>query len=337
MESIWFPCWKANSPARNSTDCMVRHLPICVLCDDGYAMHCGVMIASLLCHCAEETEIDIYILDDGISFANRERLLSLALIRPFRMTFIPVDALPEVEGPKKKDWPQSLYKRLRLPSILRDLDKVLMLDGDMVILEDPSFLMEVPMEGCWVAGVLDARAAANRDRLCLGADASYVNFGMLVVDLKSLREYGVERLFLKTLKERAGDLKFMDQDALNITLEGHIITLPQRWNSQYLDDRYTPRSADDFKKPAIIHYVTNEKPWLTLSAAPRKSYYIHYLKMTPWFGEWKERMGRELRTCHPWIRRFRKLMRQSFEIHLKKSKRYIRICGITILRDAPHI
>lgn len=291
------------------------------------------MLASLLTHCGDDVEVEVHILDDGVSSANRERLASLSSICPFRLSFHSLSALPVPLGPATKDWPLTLYQRLRLPSLLPDLDRVLFLDADMIVLEDLAEVFETPLNGAWLAAVPDARSLHNRQRLNLKTE--YVNFGLQVIDLKALREYQAENLLLQTLEQRCNDLKYMDQDVLNIALAGHIAILPLRWNSQFIDDRYSSRQTEHFKHPAVIHYVTNEKPWLPLSSIPRRDYYRHYLAMTPWFDEWKQQVSRELKTWKPWKRYLRRFFRQEFQFHLidKGRGRYVRILGITFLRD----
>lgn len=308
---------------------MIYRLPICVLCDEAYARHLGAMLCSLLCNSSIDTEIEVHVLDDGISDFTRIQLESLSVIRPFHIIWHDVSNMGTDVVAKSRDWPDSLYKRLKIASILKKIDRILLLDADTIILKDPIYLFQKDLNGAWIGGVPDALATRNNIRLGLPADVPYVNFGVLLLDLAAWRKNNAEGMLMETLHS-GNSFKYMDQDVLNLTLHQHMTTFDPRWNSQFLNDRYTPKSRDDFKNPSIIHYVTKEKPWLALSPTPRKHHYLHYFSMTPWFAEWKQQVMREKRTLAPWIYRLRYFFKEGFQIHIKHGERYVKFMGINI-------
>jgi lipopolysaccharide biosynthesis glycosyltransferase len=316
---------------------MTTPVSICVFTDDRFAMHCGTMLASLLSH--THSDVDIHILDDGLSVLNQERLRSLQTLHlgNTRLIFHDVTDIDVSNAPAQPDWPQSIYKRLLITSIIPELDRVIMLDADMIVLGDIAELWKIELGDAWAAGVSDVRRTSNCHRLQLKDDVPYVNFGVLLLDLKTLRTHNVEEQFWEVLNQGDYDFKYIDQDVFNVVLHEHLTILPPHWNSQYIGDRYTPRDLDHFKNPAIIHYVTKNKPWLALSPVPRRHYYIHYLHKTPWIDEWQMQMKRDRWHLAPWVHLAKSHWARAFQLHLKKNKRFVRLFGITLMHDRDYV
>lgn len=313
-------------------------LPICTSCDDHYAPYCGVMITSLLANCRPDTDIHVHILDGGISEENRANMESLKSIRDFELHFHTMSN-EDFHGLKMETWPVSANYRFKVASVLGDISRILYLDCDIVILEDPVDLITNFPEDAWCCGVPDAMSARNKKRLGLTGYAPYINSGVLVIDLDAWRANNIEEKMLEYAREHTDILKYQDQDVINVAMRDHVHFLPLRWNSQYLDTRYTPRNSklyyESFHKPAIIHYVTSEKPWLPLSAAPRKKYFYRYLAMTPWNEELKADRKAQLKTKAPYARRWKRIVKNSVHIHTKEGSRFVRLFGLTFMHDIP--
>ena len=76
-------------------------------------------------------------------------------------------------------------------------------------------------------------------------------------------------------KNNPAKMQYWDQDALNATLIGQWIILPTSWNWQF--DRRIRTS-----QPAIVHFVTHDKPWRWSNRHPFKREYRKYRRKTPW-------------------------------------------------------
>lgn len=318
---------------------MSATLSVCTSCDDRFAPHCGVMVASLLMNCDSDTRIELHVLDGGISRENKDRLAGLASIRPFEIYFHLMEDFEFEELKVSKSWPISSYYRFKVASILKDIPKVLYLDSDIVVLKDPSSLILGYPEGAWCCGVPDPVSVKNKRRLNLEGDFPYINAGVLAIDLNAWRLNEVEKQLFEYAREHANNLKYQDQDVINAVLRDRIALLPLEWNSQYLDARYTPATSKMYRRsfhdPSIIHYVTSEKPWLTFSGARRKSFYRKYLSMTPWKDEVRSRWRRERLTVAPYLRRWKRFCKNILHVHTGKDARFVRIFGVTLMQDEP--
>ena len=120
-------------------------------------------------------------------------------------------------------------------------------------------LWATPLEGAYAAGVEDSyvrRIAYDRE-LGLTGDEVYVNAGVLLLNLKAMRQANItEQLFELSA---ATALRFMDQDAINLAFRGRIRGLPERYNvtSDSLRRKIRPFRGH----PAILHYTSPWKPW----------------------------------------------------------------------------
>ena len=70
---------------------MDNRINVCVACDDNYAKHAGVVIASALKNAEKNDELHFYILDGGIKEENKSRILELKEIKDCEIQFIQIN------------------------------------------------------------------------------------------------------------------------------------------------------------------------------------------------------------------------------------------------------
>lgn len=191
------------------------------------------------------------------------------------------------------------YLRLIAPEILPDrLNKVLYLDSDMVVVDDVRPLWETNLAGNLVAAAPDYprlekfMSPGHREALGIPMQATYVNSGMLLMDLARWRKEGMTAKFVSFVHAKGSLLAFHDQDAINAVLAGRILVVDPRWNLQarmyYTGRRHRPfefaETVAARRSPAVIHYTGSEKPWLFRSRTPKKGIYMRALRKTAWRG-----------------------------------------------------
>ena len=147
--------------------------------------------------------------------------------------------------------------RLFAPYILKDVDKVIYLDCDLVVLDDIAKLWEY--EPKYIAGVQDPmyRKQANKN----GLKHLYINSGVMVMNLKNLRKLDYINM-IKATQTGEYNLSLLDQDIINIAFGDKIEHLPLKWNvysKKYPETTYDMIEAR--KNPSIIHWCGKEKPW----------------------------------------------------------------------------
>lgn len=167
------------------------------------------------------------------------------------------------DGPNIK----SIYKahglyKLALHRIFPEYNKVLYLDYDTVVKRDISKIWDVQLgDRYYFAGVPEINKYIKyqtgffpkRDFMATSLEKydkiTYINSGVLLANLRCLREDGVGDIMI----DRVNDEKYIlpDQDVINDVCKGRIYLLPGEWNAN--------RFADLVPRPRIIHYAGQEK------------------------------------------------------------------------------
>ncbi|MEM1127666.1 MAG: glycosyltransferase family 8 protein [Bacteroidota bacterium] len=176
--------------------------------------------------------------------------------------------------------PPTTLARLFMAEVLPpSFSPVLYLDCDTLILADIQELLEAWPAVAPCGAVGEHLFHAQRDRWPNAAalpapHTRLFNAGVLLTDLHWWREAQVAERTLgvltgtgpRTLQDL--DLRYLDQDALNLVLGTEVRPLPPRWNAQNGSIGRTlslslPELASHLLKRdlGIIHYVGRSKPW----------------------------------------------------------------------------
>lgn len=181
------------------------------------------------------------------------------------------------------------YFRILLPTILpKDLDKVLYLDGDMIVVDSLNYLWEQNIEN-YGAAVVPCIHYGNPNefkRLGLDKTEGYFNAGFMFINLKYWREHDIQNATLKYIQDYPDRCKKHDQDALNYTLSDKLLYLSTRFNHQRIfyekDFKYSDKLIKDVEEskmsPVIIHYCDLEKPWHKECFHPLKEVWMLFAK-----------------------------------------------------------
>lgn len=221
---------------------------------------------------SSHNRIDFYKFDKG-----RVKVFPLSSVRHFR---------------------ESCYYRLYAASILPpEIDKVIYLDGDMVVRHSISDLWEYDIEDASVAGVTNQTEKVEfYNRLHYPMKKKYINNGVAIFNLKKWRKEGTEQKFTDMILKYPERIVNADQDVMNVVLQDDKIILPIKYNVQeffyyqlkYMTfDYWEYQSEFDLaiKDPIILHYAGPEKPWLIGCLHPLKDEFFKYRSMTVWKDE----------------------------------------------------
>ena len=125
------------------------------------------------------------------------------------------------DGPNtRKRWSYMSLLRLALHEILPEEDRVLWLDIDTIVNADITDLFETELDGCYVAAAEEP--IRSKDPFL------YYNAGVMVMDLKTLRD-GMADLLIRYVNRV--DMRFPDQDVINLLCQGRIKPISPYWNS----------------------------------------------------------------------------------------------------------
>lgn len=111
--------------------------------------------------------------------------------------------------------------RMALTKEFPELDMVLSLDVDTIVRHNISGLWDTDMRDCYFAGVTD--------RYQPDKSYPYINAGVMLINLKKLREDGKDDEIINALNTRW--FRWNEQDCLNELCKGQILRLPGEYNA----------------------------------------------------------------------------------------------------------
>ena len=256
---------------------------------DAFSQHCGVTLASVLKNSSPKDDYKIFIINKSYSDENKAKFEELKKIRDFDLEFIQIDDRPLKKIKYDKNVPiESLYRFFLFS--FEQVDKLLYLDCDIVVRKDIAELFSIDIEDYCLAGVEDISSWFSKGNCKLSDLSTYVNAGILLINLKKTREFD-HFDFLRNLPKDLSDKGYSDQDIINYIYQEKILPIDIKYNfiypykNSYIDQDYYHRLAAD---PNNVHYITNDKPWVPEFSPYRKEEYFKYLKLTPWYDEFME-------------------------------------------------
>lgn len=134
-------------------------------------------------------------------------------------------------------------------------DKILYLDTDTIVMGSLAELWNTPLDGVALAGCRDEGAYKlwndYTKTLAYGGIPQYLNAGVLLMNLKLIRQYKLDLHAISLLNRHY--YNFADQDVLNIACRGRTRVLENRWNSGV--------ACGHHPRPVIDHFVTYADFW----------------------------------------------------------------------------
>lgn len=252
-----------------------------------YALPLAVMLNSLGEHLASG-EADVYVVDDGLTAEDRERVTASAGSQ-VRVHWTTPPPLP----PGLPLWghmPSTTYQKLTMTGWLPpSVRRVIWLDCDLLILADLSSMWRVNMgthllmarQDPTVASVSAMFGVAAHRELGLDGDAGYFNAGVMLIDLDGWRRERIGARSFEYLERFGEKVYFWDQEALNAALAGRWGELDACWNWHPALDRLAQRDAAE---PRIVHFSGSRKPWTKFGSGPYHRPYYRQLDRTAWAG-----------------------------------------------------
>lgn len=268
-----------------------------VLCcpDSHYCPYTGVMLTSLLEN-NRRHHIEIWIATTDYDPDNCRRFLTLeddydCRIHIIHVTQKEMDALPDGQGL----WSKATYLRLTvLKSLPADVTKILYLDGDIIVNTDIAPLWNHHMGDKAAVVVTDINDYLFDNGKRLNISQPYFNAGVMVLDLDRCRQLDLTDRCIQIISTMR--LDYLDQDALNMVLDGHVVYASLQWNlvTGFLLTNNLPMIPPDIRnlaarlasgrRKAIIHYTGEYKPWLngTFMFHPLHAVWRRYYRISPW-------------------------------------------------------
>lgn len=273
--------------------------------DKNYVELAGVLIRSIVIN-GDVPDATIAVCGYGLDDQDRNALAACAANMAIRFYDLAAVESRLAHVGSSSHWPLATWGRVLLPDMVGDVDeRMLFLDSDIVVAKSLAPLTKLDLNGNSIGCVPVDKDKAFVDqlnvRLQRKVGTGYFNAGVMLIDLAAWRRDGITDAALEVARRFGDKLTYIDQDALNVVIDGQFHPLDRQWNWY--------RPTGDYSHAAIIHYVY-DKPHIAGSAHPARYLYQLYRSQTQW-------AKRPL--VSPWKRRRRKwLQRLAGMVGLKR-------------------
>lgn len=255
-----------------------------LLCIDdfnwNYTRHCAVTILSLL-ETNKNHKIKIFIISSYLSEENKKELKRIVTLYNQEIEFIVLnDIIPkDIKDSfiNRRDCTRATFYRLFFPLYIKNIDRLLYLDPDVLVIKDINDIYNMDMKWKTIAWYYDIIFSYFKlKQFWLN---KYINAWVLLFDAK---KYDVNKFNKKTIEEINDKywkyISAVDQDYLNIIFKDEILITKQWINYQIINKYFN----GGINKAKILHCL--QKPYIQYSNIPKKyvNLYYHYLNKTKW-------------------------------------------------------
>lgn len=249
---------------------------ILVTLNAGYLKQLSVMLFSLLKTHPEEM-FSVYVMHTSLTGAHFSQLNRIC---PERLT---ANSIPIPEGfltkaPTSTRYPVEMYYRIFAAQLLpQSVDRILYLDPDLVVINRLDTLYNITFEDKLFAAASHVSPKSkltlvNDLRLSMPQGSSYVNSGVMMMNVTALRKEQSEDEIYDYIEEHKLVLMLPDQDVLNAVYATRILTIDYlRYNLSERCFRFYNLRPENWEHPltvdwvrentSIVHYCGRNKPW----------------------------------------------------------------------------
>lgn len=262
-------------------------IPVALISDDNFIMPTCVAITSLIKNKAPDTFYDIFILMAECQEESEKRIMMLE--GPGRALHLIRVSLEKYAGIKQlAHISRACLLKFDLCDLIPDYDKIIYLDGDVIVRGDLGELYNVDLKGSYAAGVKEMDSMIE--------DKGNVNAGILLFNAKRIREENLS-VTLRETRISLGDRGSMDQQTFNIVTGKDYRYLPLKYNcvlgkliGKQAIAEYTVEKINGLYKTSyqtvgevidaalILHFATGNKPWIFTFNPGAKEWYGYYLQ-----------------------------------------------------------
>jgi len=277
-------------------------MEILYTCDNNYVWLMGISIISLFENNKDLSSINVYLLGDEITDSNIDILTNIGKRYNRKITVINVQAFEIPDTLLEGRWPQSAFIRLYASQFLpSNLEKILYFDCDTIIDGSIRELADVELGDNLIFGIKDCIGKKYKENIGLDPEGIYVNAGVLLLNLKLLREMDVSTEIDKYMTKYLKYINYADQDILNGVFKDKIGILNPKYDVMTIDVVHSYSEILALRKPTnfyseqelavaidnptIVHYTTNMivvRPWFSNSDHPLKDLFYKYAAISQW-------------------------------------------------------
>ena len=252
--------------------------------DANYVKYAGVMMTSIVWNHPGKP-ICFHLACDGLHEEDKARLETFSkLYSHTRIELYDVreqlQSIKLFSGTVPERLNRTVFLRILLPELLPETARRLVyLDADMLCVGDLAPLWNANLEERAVGALLNP----GNLRLSRGLGLShtrYLSAGTLVIDLAKWREQKLTQRVLKAYRKHGARFSLLEEDALNLVLDGDFTELPAEWIA--FSEAFNPLLLRRQPGNLLLHFVNDGKPWIRYCAPEMEELYWGYVRRSLW-------------------------------------------------------
>ncbi len=275
-----------------------QNIHICMISDDNYVVPTCVTIQSLINSKIRNQRYYIHIVASALSEKTIQQFRTLES-QDVTIHIIKEDASQRFRElhifEKDSICTASIAALLKfiLPELLAEIDRVLYIDGDIIVKKNIGGLYNHNIEDYYAAAVIDSGSIYYKHEY-VKLVKNYFNSGVMLLNLKKLRNENLAEKLIQT-KQEMKNYSLMDQNVFNLVFDGKVLLLPikynfmpvsldrsnSKWNIKQINERYGTSYQNKkqlYEDAVIIHYSSKDKPWKNLDGACAAEWISVYLQ-----------------------------------------------------------
>ena len=275
------------------------NIPVVFSFDSRILLGASVAIKSLIDSAKEDTVYDIRIFHSDLDLENQKHITALLENTRHGISFHYINPAIFKGAPhNNKSWTELVYYRLLSPNIIKNYDKIIYSDVDVLFKGDLQDAYNIDLTGYEIAAV---PVELNREGKMIchkyfpenKKDKIFIS-SFIVMNVKEMEKQNtVEKVFnvIKTVNNR---LKFFDLDTMNIACDKILpisftfglfqsimysedVTKASEY--EFLKELYSKEELEELRKnPVMVHYAGDMgKPWRMKNPYPDYKEYMEKL------------------------------------------------------------
>ena len=266
--------------------------------NNNYTYPIMVSITSILLNSKKTTFINFhFLIGEDVTVENINKIASLKQINN-NSNFYFHNVKNNFKGWKtdRKDLTVATFYRILLPNIIKNIEKIIYLDGDTLTYGDLTEMYNLDMKNLFFRGI---RQKINEEEVIYTNISRYICAGVMVMNLKLLRENNAFDKFKKYYYYLANKgIYHHDQEIINAIFTDKIGFLPPKYGMFQMNEYYMKRYKKikpivynkfqliNANKRPIIRHIWGKlpsKPWLVEGEYKIKNEWNYYAKKTGYY------------------------------------------------------
>lgn len=272
-------------------------LDICMITDDNYVIPTVVAITSAIKNKCKNAKYNFFIINSNISDYHKNKIKELENNEiGVNINFIDADINKYKNLNVHTHVPVTALLKFDLPNLL-NLNKVLYLDGDIIVKKCLKDFYNLNIENYYLAAIRDMGGELTQKFNEKIEVDKYFNSGVLLLNLEKIRNENLFDILVKTKAEHP-EWKCMDQDVMNYVMGSKALWADLKYNCMlplYNHMKYSLKSINEFYNSnysnkfemeddaVILHFAggSERRPWENFNGT-FSDIWDYYYKLSPY-------------------------------------------------------